>query len=53
MELRQFSVDVGPCRGVRAGMGFTDWCPDCGHVVIAHKQDKTCSVCQAVEDIAL
>lgn len=41
-----------PCKSIGGGMELGGPCPDCDHVVAAHRwTDRVCSICEAVEEI--
>jgi hypothetical protein len=42
-----------PCKTTRAGRLVGDFCDDCPHQLIVHRQDFVCELCQIREDLGL
>lgn len=43
--------EIIPCDGRFGGRLISDYCDECGHVLAAHRQDRVCSICQAVAQL--
>jgi uncharacterized Zn finger protein (UPF0148 family) len=41
-----------PCVVHFAGRIITDWCEECGHMLVAHKRNHVCAVCEAAEQVS-
>lgn len=39
-------VSGRPCRTERNGRPFDAWCDECPHVLVVHRRDLTCELCE-------